>query len=828
MGHEEHQIAPGVRGWLESPAFDQIAPDCLLVSGWAFGANVRLVDVWATGCGPRRALRYGGRRDDVAGVYPGEPGAALSGFSGYLEFESTPGAPVLLEVWASLDDGRTLRLFKRRLIPFVPGRDISMIRLAIRQAMQRPRMLLSPRTWRDACALVSRRRPFAAGARGVNLADTLAHASRTALTSFLRAGSSLTFVPSATPTVSIIVVVWNRADLTLACLRALTPYAEAGTEVIVVDNASTDDTSVLLERVRGVTVIRNDENLGFTVAANLGARAARGEFLLFLNSDAELLPASLDCLVDTARSATAIGAVGGKLVFPDGRLQEAGSIIWSDGSCDAYGRGGDPAAPEHDFERHVDFCSAALLLTPRRIFEMLGGFDERYRPAYYEDADYCARLWQQGQSVVYQPRAVAIHHEFGSATSTTAATDLQKARRPVFVSQHAHWLSSQHARADGLIGARSHPHGQPSVVFVDDAVPDQRMGAGFPRAAALVRALTELGYLTTIYATGEGRPSSASRRNFPDVEVVANGPGGLRSFFSTRRHYDLVIVSRPHNMQYVKAAVGTDLSTLGAPCVYDAEAVYALREIGRRQLFGPPLMEADGQALIDAELSLARGCAAVLVVSDAERRLFESAAIANVSIVGHAVQPAPTPNSFDHRRTILFVGAFNQESPNEDAVRFFCRDVLPVLRAREACMGPVIVAGSRIPEGVKACADSTVVWLSDVNDLTPLYDDARVFVAPTRYSAGIPLKVIEAAAHGVPVVCTPLVARQLGWDAGTDVLTADNASDFARTIASVFADRGLWLSLRDAALRRVAADYGVAVFRSALHRATTGTLGVSK
>src|SRR5205085_6064186 len=122
-----------------------------------------------------------------------------------------------------------------------------------------------------------------------------------------------------------------------------------------------------------------------------------------------------------ASRAASTGAVGGKLVFPDGRLQEAGSIIWSDGSGDAYGRGGDPASPEFNFARPVDFCSGALLLTPRSLFERLGGFDERYRPAYYEDADYCARLWARGYTVRYEPAAVAIHHEFGSVASRADA-----------------------------------------------------------------------------------------------------------------------------------------------------------------------------------------------------------------------------------------------------------------------------------------------------------------------------------------------------------------------------------------------------------------------
>jgi glycosyltransferase involved in cell wall biosynthesis len=149
--------------------------------------------------------------------------------------------------------------------------------------------------------------------------------------------------------------------------------------------------------------------------------------------------------------------------------------------------------------------------------------------------------------------------------------------------------------------------------------------------------------------------------------------------------------------------------------------------------------------------------------------------------------------------------------------------VLPALRTIGGCNAPIVVGGAGIPEHVKALADPTVSWHSDVNDLTPLYDDARLFVAPTRYSAGIPLKVVETAARGVPIVCTPLVAHQLGWDPGTELLTAESPAEFARAIMSLYADPELWLRLRDAALTRVARDHSSAVFRSALRDA----LGVS-
>ncbi len=820
--HDEHRIAPAVRGWLESPATDAIAPGCVVVSGWAFATGSSIVSVQVTGLGAPRPLRFGLRRDDVARVYPDEPTAERSGFTGYLEFDSGPADRVQFEVWATLGDGRSLRLFERRLAPLADAWESSKIRFAARQAIRHPRVLLSGRSWRNALRWILEAPSPESAQSGQPIDADLAReqTTRAFLGSFLAAGSRIALATSPAPVVSIVIVVWNRADLTLTCLRALAAHRDAATEVIVVDNASTDETAELLAHVDGVRAIRNESNLGFTVSANLGAAVARGEFLLFLNNDAELVPGSLTHLTNTIRRASTIGAVGGKLVFPDGRLQEAGSIVWSDGSCDAYGRGGDPTAPEYNFEREVDFCSGALLLTPRPVFERLGGFDERYRPAYYEDADYCARLWTAGYAVVYQPKAGAIHYEFGSAISRETSIDLQRERQPMFVASHTQWLSSQPSRDRGALAARSHPHGRPSVIVIDDAVPDPRMGAGFPRAAALVDALAELGYLITIYATGVGGEPPPTSDRLAAVEVVAGGPAGLRTFLSSRQHhYDLAIVSRPHNMQYVKAAVGPDLSALGVPCVYDAEAVFALREIGRRRTIGLPLSDGETQALIDAERNLTRGCAAVLAVSEAERRLLAAADARNVVVVSHAIDAQPTPSAFDRRHTILFVGAFGADSPNDDAALFFCRDVLPALRTAVGCNAPVVVGGARIPEHLSGRADAGVSWHSDVADLAPLYDNARVFVAPTRYAAGIPLKVIEAAARGVPIVCTPLLADQLGWDAGVELLTGESPLEFARAIASVYADPERWLRLREAAVKRVARDYSPTAFRSALETA---------
>ena len=151
-------------------------------------------------------------------------------------------------------------------------------------------------------------------------------------------------------------------------------------EVIVIDNASTDETPRLLDRVQGARVVRNSANVHFLLAVNQAARLARGDYLLLLNNDAQLQPGSLDAALATLESSPDIGAVGGRIILLDGMLQEAGSIIWRDGSCLGYGRNDDPFAPMYMFRRDVDYCSGAFLLTPRAIWEQLDGFDEAFAP----------------------------------------------------------------------------------------------------------------------------------------------------------------------------------------------------------------------------------------------------------------------------------------------------------------------------------------------------------------------------------------------------------------------------------------------------------------
>ncbi|NOT27806.1 MAG: glycosyltransferase family 2 protein [Acidobacteria bacterium] len=275
-------------------------------------------------------------------------------------------------------------------------------------ALREGRLPLSPRRW-----LIDLRhlRSYMAGRAGIMEAPpppqpeetaaavrALVETCRSELVNFIGSGDELRFVEDDQPTVSVLLVLHNRAELTLRCLKRLRERLSVPFELVIVDNHSTDDTEVVLRRLCGVTVLPQSENLGFLRACNLAAHTARGTHLLFLNNDTEIQAGAVEAALETLESDASIGVVGGRLVFPDGRLQEAGSIIWSDGSCVGYGRGDWPEAPQYPYSRDVDYCSAAFMLTSRQLFRDLGGFDDRYQPAYYEDVDYCVRAWKANRA----------------------------------------------------------------------------------------------------------------------------------------------------------------------------------------------------------------------------------------------------------------------------------------------------------------------------------------------------------------------------------------------------------------------------------------------
>lgn len=630
--------------------------------------------------------------------------------------------------------------------------------------------------------------------------------------------------PDGPPELSVVVVLYNQAGLSLRTLQALADQQGVCFETIVVDNASDDRTPQLLDRLRGARVLRNTDNVGFLRAARLGAQAASGRYLAFLNSDAILQEGALSEALRMVRADPGIGVLGARVVLTAGGLQEAGNLLFNDGSAGGIGRGEDAFHHAALAARDTDYVSGVFLVTPAPVWRMLDGFDEAFAPAYYEDTDYCLRVWQAGLRVVYAPSVLLEHLEWGSATGNSA-TELMDRNRLLFRERHG-WLLHDRPgpRALPLQGDRwrspqDRPR-RPRVLFIDNEVPYGFKGGGQPRARWMLHALD--GWPVTLFPLWVPHDHvRAVYESLPASVEVALGHHfkGLEAFLEKRQGlYDVLLVSRPPNLKLLQPLRRRRPELFaGMRLVYDAEALFALREIAMAGVQGKPMSAQAQRARLAQEMALADDATDVLVVSQRDARYFEAAGH-RTHVLSHGIalrREAPGP---DQRKGLLFVGALHPDTPNEDGLLWFIREVMPMLRERLGAAPVLSVVGVCLSTRVAALAGDGVRILGPQAELEPHYDAARVFIAPVRFAGGVPAKVIEAAAAGIPVVASALLVRQLEWREGTDVLGARDARAFAAAVVRLLLDDPAWQRQQHAAWQQCALRYDPGVFAATLRR----------
>ncbi|HET7844713.1 MAG TPA: glycosyltransferase, partial [Xanthomonadales bacterium] len=631
------------------------------------------------------------------------------------------------------------------------------------------------------------------------------------------------FAPFAVPTsdaprVSIVVPVYNHFEHTLTCLRSLAQHA--GTvpfETIVVDDCSSDQTPQRLAEIAGIRALRNERNLGFIGACNAGAALARGEYVLFLNNDTAVTAGWLEALLDAFVAEPQAGLVGAKLVYPDGRLQEAGGIVFADASGWNYGRFDDPSMPQYEYLREVDYCSGAAIVLPRALWHRLGGFDTRYAPAYYEDTDLAFRVREAGLKVVYQPAATVVHFE-GVTSGTDTASGVKRyqvVNQQKFAERWAKVLPRQ--PRPGVPIARARAHGAPKRVLIVDActpMPDQDSGS--VRMTNLMRVLRGLGWQVTFVVENlayHGHYTHALQRLgveavfHPQVsDIVAwmaeNGPT-----------LDAVILSR----HYVAASF-LPLVRQYAPharIVFDTVDLHYLREQRAAELHGGNELARQARATRVQELKIVRAADVTLVVSPVEQELLRlECPGSRVEILSNVHEVVGSRRPFAERRDIQFTGGFGHP-PNVDAVQWFVDEIWPQV-AQRLPDARFHVIGSRLPEELGRLAGERIVVHGHVESLDPFLDGCRLSVAPLRYGAGVKGKVNMAMAHGLPVVATPIAVEGMHVEPGEDVLVAEDAKAFADAVVAAYEDQALWQKLSTRGVANVAKHFSFEAARSAV------------
>jgi GT2 family glycosyltransferase/glycosyltransferase involved in cell wall biosynthesis len=645
---------------------------------------------------------------------------------------------------------------------------------------------------------------------------------------------------TASPALSVVMVAFNKFELTMLALTSLRDHFSGGIELILIDNGSTDETRLIGDAITGAKILRLDENIGYLRAANRGLELVTAPALLYLNNDVELSHGAITAALARLDSDPAIGAVCAKVLRSHGALQEAGCIIWRDGATSGYLRDAPADAPAANFVRDVDFGSAVFLLCRTQPIRALGGFDEDFSPAYYEDADLCLRLRGAGHRIIYDPAVTLTHLEFGSAQNSESAMALMRRGRQIFRRKHRGFLLGQ--PEPGTISpvfARSiaPPNSQRGkrILFLEDTIPLRHFGSGFVRANDIVRALAEAGHEVSVFPIN-GIRSGEMRifADFPDnVEILHDQSINVLDIFLRERaaFYDLIWISRTHNLTRVLPLFEeAGLDTQDCPIVLDTEAIVTMRDAAAAIITGRDQKNFNVDAALRAEFAGAGICRHVTAVSRFEVDILNAIGLSAVSLLGTAREPALTAPDFANREGLLFVASIHrQDSPNLDALLWYVNIIMPALAAEMATVPVLNFVGYVAPEvDLSALENQPELKIHGrVGDLTPFYASNRVFIAPTRFAAGTPYKLYEGAAFGLPIVATDLLARQLGWAAGHELLTAPvgDPRRFAAQIALLYRTEILWRRLRENAAARLAAENSKAGFTAAVQHVLDAVLG---
>ena len=602
---------------------------------------------------------------------------------------------------------------------------------------------------------------------------------------------------SDTPRVSIVVPVHGKLAYTLACLRSLAKHgAQAPFEVIVVDDASPDESSATLARINGLRLLRNTENLGFVGSCNAGAAAARGEFLLFLNNDTQVTPGWLDALLRCFDERADCGIAGSRLVYPDGRLQEAGGLVFADGSCWNTGRFESRETAAYRYRRETDYVSGAALMIRREVFQRTGGFDTRYAPAYYEDADLAFAARKLGMRVYYEPASTVIHCE-GISAGTDLDAGMKRHQRPnqtKFVDKWKAELATQPPPGTTLERAiRWRRRGR--VLVVDTTTPDPTRDSGSLRLTAILRILDEQGW-SLIFHPDDGRAShdEIAALGALGCEVLCDRDGGNLPDWLHRHGREL------HAVMLCRHTVAGQYEALvrhhspQARLLFDTVDLHFLREQRAAELSGKPAMLRQAESSRRSELALIEQVDVSFVVSPHEQTLLKGllpkARIELLSNI-HEVHGCRRPHV--ERRDLVFIGGFGHP-PNSDAMRWIASELLPGMRQQIPDLRLHVLGD--VPEAARReLATAGLEFHGRVPDLSPWLDGCLASLAPLRFGAGVKGKINTAMSYGVPVVATPVAVEGMQLEHGHDVLLADDAVSFANAVRSLSMDAALWQRL---------------------------------
>jgi GT2 family glycosyltransferase len=617
------------------------------------------------------------------------------------------------------------------------------------------------------------------------------------------------------PLVSVIIPTFGKPWLVLQCLKSIARFPpKAPLEVIVVDDASGDAGIQVLREVAGLRVEINPTNLGFLKSCNRSAQLAKGNYLFFLNNDTLVCEGWLEPLLAVFEQFPDAGLVGSKLLYPDGTLQEAGGIIWDDGSAWNYGKSDDPDKPEYNYVREADYVSGCAILVPRALWQKLGGFDEVYTPAYCEDSDMAFRVRALGKKVYYCPFSAVVHLE-GLSQGRDIKSGIkvhQTANTEKFYERWRETLLKENFRPGAeILRARDRNRDRRTALVVDHYIPQPDQDAGSRTMVAIIDCLRSAGYIVKFWPDNLAYdPEYTTSLQRLGVEVFY----GFGIYFDDwiKQNGDaisLAVLSRP-------AVAARYISPLRrhskAALVYYGHDLHFQRMRMEAQRTGDAQLAVDATVMERIEKSVWGQSDTVLYPSPEETAVALPLSARAATIVPYAYEAFGDGREPAGNHEILFVAGFGHP-PNVDAAVWLARDIMKLIWERVPNATLSLVGANPTPT-VRALASARVEVRGRVSEeeLRARYARARIAMVPLRVGAGVKSKVVEALREGLPLVTTTVGAQGLpGIEAS--VAIADDVRGLADAAVKLLLDDALWRQASVGQLEYARNHFSRAAFR---------------
>jgi len=599
------------------------------------------------------------------------------------------------------------------------------------------------------------------------------------------------------PQISIIIPVYNQINFTLNCLESICNSKNyINYEIIIINDASTDNTNEYLKEIKNLKVITNSENLGFIKSCNLGAVEAKGDFLYFLNNDTIIKDYSIDELFHTFSNLKNVGLVGSKLIYPNNKLQETGGIIWNDASCWNYGNGKDKNHINFNYARDVDYCSGASIMIPKKLFLELGMFDNYFAPAYYEDTDLSFKVREKGLRVIYQPLSEVIHYE--GATSGTninsGAKQYQKINKEKFFTRYQDLLAHHYNNGENVDKAIDRTKIKNCLV-IDTTTPIPDRDSGSIDTYNQLMFLHNYGFHTTFIPLDNPTKIEHYTQDLQKKGIKCIYHPYYKSvekFCSDHKNYfDLILINREENFTKIyplakkyfpKAKLwlhNVDLNFIRlarqAKIEKNFKLIKRVKEIKNSEITNN----------INADISS--------VVSPFELNYLKNKRINCELLPLFRIKNQKKIKTFEERNGLVFIAGFNH-LPNQDALTYFLDDIFPSVQKHLPGVEFSII-GNNLPKNllIKIKKFQNIHYYPDRSntELEELVNNHKIGIAPLRYGAGTKGKVITYIANHLPFVASNIALEGINLHTIKDCIYHSN-SDFVEKIVNLYKDKALY------------------------------------